>query len=310
MTNQHNTLFILTVYMICGVLHEAAHISVASLYYSQLSEFGVSPTSVVLLQAVFGRYSVIQLSEKEHHDIIRHAGWIFSVLLAIVCHLLHNYKRTTKKDNNDIAMVAYIVAFEATVTDLLQLTPMHNTVTQNDSIISFCGNFGILLLNPSWLSIDGGRTALDVLEKMVNVTMMRGAQSGGVVTFEPDHYSKKHSSTPPPLHGVRSRVVNAKRSDLSKRVRHKVVKDNTERLTGNIRGYNKSEYNINNGGGCLVRGFFGVRLITTSFLYILLKSTCAHHHHCNNYLNLFFHTTSFFVHSIRDLLQVVNHPLN
>ena len=33
----------------------------------------------------------------------------------------------------------------------------------------FCGNFGILLLNPSWLSIDGGRTALDVLEKMVSV---------------------------------------------------------------------------------------------------------------------------------------------
>jgi len=264
MTNQHNTLFILIVYIICGVLHEAAHISVASLYYSQLREFGVS----IILQAVFGRYSVIQLSSEEHHDIIRHAGWIFSVLLAIVCHLLHNYyRRTTKNDNNDkgssilgnIAMVAYITAFEAIVTDLLQLTPMH-TVTQNDSIISFCGNFGILLLNPSWLSIDGGRTALDVLEKMVNVTMMRGAQSGGVVTFEPDCYSKKHpssSSTPPPLHGVRSRVVNAKRSDLSKRVRDKVVKDNTERLTGNLRGYNKSEYNINNGGGKLVRGFFG-----------------------------------------------------
>ena len=264
MTNQHNTLFLLIVYIICGLLHEAAHISVASLYYSQSLEFGVSPKSVVLLQAVFGRCSIIQLSEEEHHDIIRHAGWIFSVLLAIVCHLLHNYKRTTKNDTDDssilgnIAMVAYIVAFEAIVTDLLQLTPMH-TAMQKDSIICFCGNFGILLLNPSWLSIDGGRTALDVLEKMVNVTMMRGAQSGGVVTFEPDHYSKKHpsSSTPPPLHGVRSRVVNAKRSDLSKRVRHKVVKDNTERLTGNLRGYNKSEYNINNGGGKLVRGFFG-----------------------------------------------------
>ena len=94
MTNQHNTLFILVVYMICGVLHEAAHILVASLYYNQLPEFGVS----IILQAIFGRYSVIQLSSEEHHDIIRHAGWIFSVLLAIVCHLLHNYKRTTKKD--------------------------------------------------------------------------------------------------------------------------------------------------------------------------------------------------------------------
>jgi len=268
MTNQYKTLFLLVVYLICGLLHEAAHISVASLFYNQL-EFGVSPPSVgiLLLQAVFGRYSILHLSSEEHHDIIRHAGWIFSILLAIGCHLLHNYRRTTKNDTDDkgssilgnMTMVAYIVAFEAIVTDLLQLTPMH-TAMQKDSIICFCGNFGILLLNPSWLSIDGGRTALDVLEKMVNVTMMRGAQSGGVVTFEPDHYSnKKHpsSSTPPPLHGVRSRVVNAKRSDLSKRVRDKVVKDNTERLTGNLRGYNKSEYNINNGGGKLVRGFFG-----------------------------------------------------
>ena len=95
-----------------------------------------------------------------------------------------------------------------------------------------------------------------------------GAQSGGVVTFEPNNYSKRgnHSSSniPPPLHGVRSRVVNAKRTDLSKGVRRKVVHDNCERLTGNLRGYNKSEYNINIGGGKLVRGFFGHTRFATS----------------------------------------------
>jgi hypothetical protein len=96
-----------------------------------------------------------------------------------------------------------------------------------------------------------------------------GAQSGGVVTFEPDHYSarkkrKPSSSLPPPLHGVRSRVVNAKRTDLSKGVRNKVAKDNCERLSGNLRGWDKLEYNINNGGGQLVRGFFGHTRFATS----------------------------------------------
>ena len=38
----------------------------------------------------------------------------------------------------------------------------------------FCGNFGILLINSSWINIDGGKKALDMLEKMVEVTMMRG----------------------------------------------------------------------------------------------------------------------------------------
>ena len=87
-----------------------------------------------------------------------------------------------------------------------------------------------------------------------------------MVTFEPVQYSKKYnqSSTPPPLRGVRSRVVNAKRTDLSKRVRHKVGQDNCERLTGNLRGWNKSEYNINKGGGQLVRGFFGHTRFATS----------------------------------------------
>jgi hypothetical protein len=96
-----------------------------------------------------------------------------------------------------------------------------------------------------------------------------GAQSGGVVTFEPDYYSAKNkrkpsSFLPPPLHGVRSRVVNAKRTDLSKGVRNKVAKDNCERLSGNLRGWDKLEYNINNGGGQLVRGFYGHTRFATS----------------------------------------------
>jgi hypothetical protein len=109
---------------------------------------------------------------------------------------------------------------------------------------------------------------------------MRGAQSGGVVTFEPVKYSNKQhrptttttttineqQSLPPPLlKGIRSRVVNAKRTDLSKKIKQKVIQDNCSTFTtGNIRGYNKAEYLVNEGAGKLVRGFFGHTRFATS----------------------------------------------
>jgi hypothetical protein len=76
-------------------------------------------------------------------------------------------------------MGIFLNPMEAIVTDLLGFIPIHPHNHQDPSssshfIMCFCGNFGVLLLNPSWLSIDGGRTALDILEKMVNATMMRG----------------------------------------------------------------------------------------------------------------------------------------
>lgn len=57
--------------------------------------------------------------------------------------------------------------------------------------------------------------ALEVLEKMVRITMMRGAQSGGVVTYADDGGANKTIG----LRGIRSRVCNGKRTDLSKLVR-------------------------------------------------------------------------------------------
>lgn len=81
-------------------------------------------------------------------------------------------------------MAAYITAIEGISTDLLGWTPHHyhrhhyyENISDDNSycyLTFFCGNFGILLLNPSWLSVDGGRTALDVLEKMVSLNKRRG----------------------------------------------------------------------------------------------------------------------------------------
>jgi hypothetical protein len=118
-------------------------------------------------------------------SLIRHSGWIISVTIAILCHLL--YKRQQQQQTHrllisiispSVVLAAYITAIEGISTDLLGWTPHHDSLwytTNNNNnnssssyLTFFCGNFGILLLNPSWLSVDGGRTALDVLEKMVS----------------------------------------------------------------------------------------------------------------------------------------------
>ena len=69
------------------------------------------------------------------------------------------------------------------------------------------------MLNLAWKKEN---RALQVLEKMVRITMMRGAQSGGVVTYADDGDANKTIG----LRGIRSRVCNGKRTDLSKLVRN------------------------------------------------------------------------------------------
>ena len=62
-----------------------------------------------------------------------------------------------------------------------------------------CGNFGLLLLD---LAAAGKVRTL--LTTMLRITMMRGAQSAGLVTYKGQGL---------PL-GIRRRVVNGKRTDL------------------------------------------------------------------------------------------------
>ena len=59
--------------------------------------------------------------------------------------------------------------------------------------VFYCGNLGMILLN-----LLNAPHVREVLEKMVTVTMMRGAQSGGIVTYLPDGEG---------FRGSRSRVV-------------------------------------------------------------------------------------------------------
>ena len=88
-----------------------------------------------------------------------------------------------------------------------------------------------------------------------------GAQSGGVVTYEPVSNS---NGALPKLKGIRSRVVNSKRTDLSKGVRTKVEKDNFGHFSKGLRGSTAAVYNCSVEEGRLVRAFFGHTRFATS----------------------------------------------
>ena len=111
-----------------------------------------------------------------------------------------------------------------------------------------------------------------MLEKMVEVTMMRGAQSGGVITYEPIKPPSFTTHPIPIIKGVRSRVVNAKRTNLANGIRTKIEKDNctlSSLVAGGknkkLKGWNHIDYNPISTDQCrMVRSFFGHTRFATS----------------------------------------------
>lgn len=198
--HQHSWQSLLGWYFVLGALHEVAHVVFAILtgQSDNLLDDGIATflTRLVLLR----QCNLPALACGLSGDIVRHAGWVTSAVLVYYF-----------RNNNTACLAASLVALEAMSTDLLGLVPC----SPNSNVL-FCGNFGIILLHKAWSS-NGGTSALDILEKMVQVTMMRGAQSGGVVTFQPTSSGS--------MKGIRSRVVNKKRTDLSKEVRKKITRD-------------------------------------------------------------------------------------
>jgi hypothetical protein len=83
----------------------------------------------------------------------------------------------------------------------------------------------MIMLNPYNVQL-----AMDTLEQMINVTMMRGAQSGGVVCWQPERIRTK---------GVRCRVVNYKRTDLSKLIRKKCQRTMTRSTAPGFYGHTR-----------------------------------------------------------------------
>ena len=122
--------------------------------------------------------------------VVRHAGWVASVVLAGLVLRWYAHVRA--------AVVGFaVVALEALCSDLLGVgSRVSNGAT------FWCGNFGLLLLDA-----DHAGKVLQGVSTMLRVTCMRGAQSAGVVTYSAGSTGNKV--------GVRHRVVNGKRTDLT-----------------------------------------------------------------------------------------------
>jgi len=218
-------------YVACGAAHEAAHVLAAA----SLGKIdGVGGVSNVVSAIVARSVRIPLLASDDAADaasFVRHCGWIFSLALAALAlhlrarvsaavaasaedpHRRPSDKATTRAPSRAdtlgaFAIAAVATAFDALATDLFRLA-------RAPAGTFLCGNFGLIMLNLAWKRDE---RALDVLEKMVRITMMRGAQSGGVVTYADDGDANRAVGQ----RAVRSRVCNGKRTDLSKLVRAKV----------------------------------------------------------------------------------------
>jgi hypothetical protein len=168
-------------------LHEVSHASTAALLgYDFSIDLASERPSVTV--------SSFRLS-CSHACMIRHAGWVTSCLLACATVSLASWKLYATHDTAGspeallTALSFTVVAAEAMQSDLLS--------SEKPAGRFFCGNFGLLLLN----QISAGRVH-HILRRMLEITMMRGAQSAGLVTYRSSR-------------GVRYRVVNGKRTDLA-----------------------------------------------------------------------------------------------
>lgn len=232
-----------TWYAIFGLLHELSHIAAASIMrFDTIDWKSINWIDLILTR----RFQIVNhgcdYSDKDENDffIIRQTGWIASVAIAFFVHFIYirfRYKestsfvaslRLTSHDNDSeklsssnlkwCQLAAYMTAVDALWTDLLQIKPFFPLFDHNDNaskVTFFCGNFGIILLHSAWLDENGGKSALDILRKMIEVTMMRGAQSGGIVTFKNGgRMNDEDGDYKIQMKSIRSRVVKSKRADL------------------------------------------------------------------------------------------------
>lgn len=217
---------ILAWYHLFGLGHEMAHLLSAWLLglWTPPEEGGAVSFLPVIFKAILGRAydlstsngtGIGQLSSDDiHFAVIRHAGWVASLTIALLVGFPQKSKHLGEKTSSLMQISAWITFFEAFCSDFLGIG-----VVAGHPHLLFCGNFGLILINSSWIDQDYGRKALGILEQMVHITMMRGAQSGGVIAWAVE------KGDPMKARGIRSRVVNGKRTDLSKRLRRKVLAD-------------------------------------------------------------------------------------
>ena len=227
MTSLARTASAVLAWFACGAAHELAHLIAACFLGCGTVVFSRENIWHALVSR---RVQVTVDAQHWRACAIRASGWVTSVAVALACW------RVPGETCQAVRVVATMTAAEALWTDLLGMeqkaTMKRSAAVTAASLLPphtwfYCGNFGMIILSKLWLTgSDGGELAKTILQKMVQVTMMRGAQSGGVVTFIGGHADDemrdelKHDTKG--LFGTRARVVNTKRGDLSVGVRSKL----------------------------------------------------------------------------------------
>ena len=211
----HCYLSALVGYFVFGALHEFTHLSCA--YFMGLLEdtdaiSGPVAWYKIIFSILFLRRVSLDVVATTDEDmdtmasveskiaLIRHVGWFSSVLLAILSHIYHHRSNSRVSTSSSCQLwswfvfAGYITAYDAICTDLLRMNPIKpfwcaNLYSWSDERVNdgdvihlnfYCGNFGIILLHGAWLDKDGGKLALDILEKMVE-----GKKRSDVIDFEP-----------------------------------------------------------------------------------------------------------------------------
>ena len=183
-------------YYVVAVAHEAMHVVAACLVGKARSALTLSNARSALLS----RHVRVPGVSGWRAEVVRHAGWLGSVLLALATSWLGAHI--------SLQRAAWLTALDGVCSDLLEL---EGPMCDHCRDMFRCGNFGVIVIDP-----ERRKNAIEILRTMVRVTMMRGAQSGGVVTYVPSRGGARGST------GIRSRVVNGKRTNLATLVADKV----------------------------------------------------------------------------------------
>lgn len=254
----HWRLTFLLAYLVCGLAHELSHLGAAfywvvgdgvddGIVNTKNTSAAAAMASVVYqtLGMMLGRVYYYGMENSSADDanvewnmnLIAQAGWMGSCLVlaltvALVALINANIKATPLAWRHLLSSpwvcAAMVTLLEALSSDLMfgghsigSCSTYTTTTTTTAKAIFFCGNFGVILLNPTWTQTPGdfGKTALDLLERMIEITMMRGAQTGGVVTWVDKNKGEMRKNPSRQWTPIRVRVVNGKRTDLSVELR-------------------------------------------------------------------------------------------
>ena len=157
-------------------LHELSHVVVAS---------ALGHKTTVELAAPEAFVEVSRPLSKLEDALIRHAGWIASLALAFtsVISFTSCYGLASAGDVEDVirATGGPEVGFATLGVVLVALEALHSDLlspSQHRGLFR-CGNFGMLLLRQA-----NACRVDQLLRRMLQITMMRGAQSAGVVTYQ------------------------------------------------------------------------------------------------------------------------------